>query len=322
MICSTAKEFQMKETDMSRRHFTVLSGTLIAGQIPLHGASARTAQDIVERIQTTLGGEWPLTGPDGFRAGDSHTPVQGIATTAMATMDVLKQTSKAGTNLIITYEPTFFGRQDGPAPPPSPVPTGTNGRGPGRGFFGVAADDPVYKAKKEFIEQNGLVVFRLRDHWQARKENDMVTGLAESLGWTKYRVKPDDVLYDIPAATVEDTVAMIRKRLNLRGGLRAVGDRKAQVRRVLLYPGVMTPPTMRQRYDETDLIVAGEVREWENTHYAADIYTAGKKRGLVTVGRVASEDPGMRVCAAWLKTLAGEIPVRWITTGDLYWRAV
>jgi hypothetical protein len=180
----------------------------------------------------------------------------------------------------------------------------------------------VYKAKKEFIEQNGLVVFRLRDHWQARKENDMVTGLAESLGWTKYRVKPDDVLYDIPAATAEDTVAMIRKRLNLRGGLRAVGDRKAQVRRVLLYPGVMTPATMWQRYEETDLIVAGEVREWENTHYAADIYTVGEKRGLVTVGRVASEDPGMRVCAAWLKTLAGEIPVRWITTRDLYWRAV
>jgi hypothetical protein len=115
---------------------------------------------------------------------------------------------------------------------------------------------------------------------------------------------------------------MIRKRLNLRGGLRAVGDRKARVRRVLLYPGVMTPSTMWQRYEETDLIVAGEVREWENTHYAADIYTVGEKRGLVTVGRVASEDPGMRVCAAWLKTLAREIPVRWIPTGDLYWRAV
>jgi hypothetical protein len=308
----------MKETNILRRHFTLLPGTLIAGRLPLHGASALTVQDVVERIQKSLGGEWPLTGPDGFKAGDPNTPVKGIATTAMATIGVLKQASKAGANLVITYEPIFFGRHDGPAP----VPTATNGRAPGRGFFGLAADDPVYKAKKEFIEKNGLVIFRLRDHWQARKENDMVTGLAEALGWTKYRVKPDDVLYDIPPATAEDIVALIRERLNLRGGLRAVGDRKAQVRRVLLYPGVMTPPAMWQRYGETDLMVAGEVREWENTHYAADIYTVGEKRALVTIGRVASEDPGMRVCAAWLKTLVPEIPAHWIPTGDLYWRAV
>jgi len=302
----------MNETDILRRHFTLLAGTLIAGRAPLHGASALTVQDVTRRIQTSLGGEWPPTGPDGFKAGDPTTPVKGIAATAMATMDVLKQASKAGTNLVITYEPTFFGRHDGPAPPAAQ----------GRGFAGISVDDPVYKAKKEFIEKAGLVIFRLRDHWQVRKENDMTAGLAESLGWTKYRVAPDDVLYDIPAATAEDTVALIRERLNLRGGLRAVGDRKARVRRVLLHPGVMAPATMWQRYSETDLIVAGEVREWENTHYAADIYTAGEKRGLVTIGRVASEDPGMRACAAWLGTLVKEVPARWITAGDLYWRAV
>ena len=69
-------------------------------------------------------------------------------------------------------------------------------------------------------------------------------------------------------------------------------------------------------------IVTGEVREWENTHYAADLFTAGEKRGLVTVGRVASEDPGMRACAAWLKTIVKEVPSQWIATGDLYWRAI
>ncbi len=62
-------------------------------------------------------------------------------------------------------------------------------------------------------------------------------------------------------------VAQIRRKLNLRGGLRAVGDRKATIRRVLLLPGSMQPPVMWQRYTEADLIIAGEVREWENTHY-------------------------------------------------------
>ncbi len=300
----------MNRLEISRRRFAQIAGTAAATRLPLHGADTLTAQTIVERLQSTLGGEWPATGPDGFKAGDPNTPVKGIATTAMATMDVLKKASQSGANMILTYEPTFFGRQDG-GPPPT-----------GRGAPAVAADDPVFKAKKEFIEKNGLVVFRLRDHWQSRKESDMTTGLAEALGWTKYRTKPDDVIYEIPAATTEDTVALIRKKLNLRGGLRAVGDRKAAVRRVMLYPGVLAPATVWQRYAGTDLLVTGEVREWENTHYAADMFTAGEKRALVTIGRVASEDPGMRACATWLKTIVKEVPAQWISAGDLYWRAV
>ena len=309
----------MKRMDISRRQFAQIAGTVAVARLPVHGANPLTAQAVAQRLQSTLGGEWPANGRDGFKAGDPNTPIKGIATTAMATMDVLKQASKAGANLIVTYEPTFFGRQEGP---PAATAGGTSGRGPGRGAGAVAADDPVYKAKKEFIEKNGLVVFRLHDHWRSRKESDMTTGLAEALGWRKYRIKPDDVVYEIPAATAENIVALIRNKLSLRGGLRAVGDRKALVRRVMLYPGVMTPATMWQRYSETDLMVTGEVREWENTTYAADMYSAGEKRALVTIGRVASEEPGMRACAEWLKTMVKEVPARWITAGDLYWRAV
>ena len=320
----------MKKSDVSRRHFTLLAGTLAAGRIPIGAAANVSAEEVIGRIQTSLGTERPSNSSDGFKAGDPNTPVKGIATTAMATVDVLKRASAAGANLVLTYEPTFFGRQDGPTPPAAPPPSsaaaqpnGNNARAAAaRMYFGMAADDPVYTAKKAFIEKNGLVVYRLRDGWRSRKENEMTTGLAESLGWTKYCVKPDDALYDIPKATAEGTVGYIRKKLNLRGGLRAVGDRKATVRRVLLFPGLMTPATMWQRYEETDLIIAGEVREWENTHYAADIYTVGEKRGLVTIGRVVSEDPGMRACSEWLKTVVKEMPAHWITVGDLYWRAV
>ncbi len=99
-----------------------------------------------------------------------------------------------------------------------------------------------------------------------------------------------------------------------------MGDRKATVRRVLLQPGAMTTATMWSRYSEVDMIVAGEVREWENTLYAADMFTAGEKRALVTVGRVVSEEPGMRACADWLKTVAKGVPASWIDAGDPYWR--
>jgi putative NIF3 family GTP cyclohydrolase 1 type 2 len=294
---------------ISRRRFALITGTAGVTQLAAVGGEPLTVEAVVRRIQAELGGDWPATGVDGFKAGDPSTVVKGIATTAMATLEVLKQAVKTKANLVLTYEPTFYGRADGRTPAPG-----------GRGPMGFGADDPVVKAKREFTEKNGLVVFRLRDHWQARKENDMVAGLAGALGWSSHRVKSDDAIYDIPPATAEETVALIRSKLNLRGGLRAVGDRKAIVRRILVHPGAMTPATMWQRYSTVDLIVAGEVREWENTFYAADIFAAGEKRALVTVGRVVSEEPGMRACAEWLKTVVKEVPGTWIGAGDPYWR--
>jgi putative NIF3 family GTP cyclohydrolase 1 type 2 len=233
----------------------------------------------------------------------------------MATLDVLKQAVAAQANLILTYEPAFYGRADGQA---TPSPT------PGRGPVGLNPEDPVFKAKREFIEKNGLAIFRLRDHWQQRKESEMVAAFAGALGWSGQRIVTrigtDDAVCEIPPSTAEQTVAAIRDRLKLRAGLRVVGDRQATVRRVLVHPGAMTPAAMWQRYSEVDMIVAGEVREWENTHYAADMFTAGEKRALATVGRVVSEEPGMRACAEWVKNVVKEVPAIWIGAGDPYWR--
>jgi putative NIF3 family GTP cyclohydrolase 1 type 2 len=308
----------MKFADISRRRFVQAAGAVAATPLSLTGAEAPTAQEIVERMLVSLGGQPLADGRDGFKAGDPSTPVQGIATTAMATMDVLRQAAAARTNLIFCHEPTFFCREDGPASSP-PV----DGAGGGqRRFRGLRADDAVYLAKKEFIEKNELVIYRLHDNWLSRRQRDMTTGLADALGWAKYRADPDDSLYEIPRTTAQQAVRLIRQRLNLRGGLRAVGDRTATVRRVLLLPGFTNAATMWERYAEADLTVTGEVREWENTFYAADMFTAGSKRGLVTVGRVASEDPGMRICADWIETIVEEVPTRWIPSGDLYWRAV
>jgi putative NIF3 family GTP cyclohydrolase 1 type 2 len=305
----------MYRSTVSRRQFTLLAGSLAASQVPMGAAPTVAASEFIAQVQKSLGGDWPATGVDGFKAGDPATPIRGIAVTAMATMSVLQQAAKANLNLIVTHEPTFYGRQDGPSPPP---PAGARGRGPA----GILPNDPIYKAKQDFIAKNGLVVFRLHDHWASRKENEMTTGLADALGWSKNKVAGEETMYDIPAATLEHTVASVRKKLSLRGGLRAVGDRKLRIRRVMLHPGVMPVATMWKNYDKVDLLLAGEVREWECTFYAADKQANGEKRSLVTIGRVASEEPGMMACATWLSSLDKNIPAKWISAGDPYWRAL
>jgi hypothetical protein len=71
---------------------------------------------------------------------------------------------------------------------------------------------------------------------------------------------------------------------------------------------------------ESDVLLAGETREWESVEYAQDAVASGQKKGMIMLGRVMSEDPGMSVCAEWLKALVPEVTVRWVAASDPYWR--
>src|SRR5437899_8902361 len=94
---------------LSRRNF--LAYSLAAAAVNLkHSratASPPTARDLIGRLKIAFGPTWRETATDTFHAGDPDTPVTGIATTVMATFDVLKRAAAGGKNLIITHEPTF-----------------------------------------------------------------------------------------------------------------------------------------------------------------------------------------------------------------------
>ena len=92
------------------------------------------------------------------------------------------------------------------------------------------------------------------------------------------------------------------------------------VQRVGLLPGTTPIQAALKMLPNVDVIVAGEVREWESVEYVRDKVFAAEKKGLILVGRVVSEEPGMNVCANWLKTFVSEVPIRHISAGDPYWR--
>jgi putative NIF3 family GTP cyclohydrolase 1 type 2 len=282
----------------SRRRFAGLAGTaaLAARPSPAQGGPL-TAQQVVDRIQKNAGVPWQPQSLDTFKAGDPATPVTGIATTGMATMDVLTRASKDKANLVVTLGPTFFGRQDA-----------------------LTADDPVYAAKKEFIRKNGLVVWRFTYHWRSRKPDPFATGLASVLGWTRYQVGDDVFRYDVPAVTLTALADTLAKRLKARAGIRVIGDPQTRVRRIALLPGVSTLAAAMKSLPECDVLLAGETREWETVEYAQDTVASGQKKGMIMLGRVLSEEPGMSICADWLKALVPEVPVRWMAAGDPYWR--
>ncbi len=271
-----------------------------------------TAHEVLERIQNNVGVAIPDNAVDGFKAGDPEIAVTGIAVTAMTTMDVLKQAAKRRLNLVITYENVYFGQE------PMTMPQGGGARG--RSQQPLYTNDPVYKAKKEFIDENGMAVFRFRDQWTARKDNPLARGLGEALGWSRYQVAGDPTSYQIPSVKFETLVADIRKRLNMRAGIRVVGDRKALIRKVAVVPGSITIETALKRLPEADLLITGQSQEWDITEYALDSATAGFKKGYIMLGVLVAEEPGMRACSNWIKSLVKNVPVEWIGTGDPYWR--
>jgi hypothetical protein len=99
-----------------------------------------------------------------------------------------------------------------------------------------------------------------------------------------------------------------------------VGDRQLPIRTVALLPGSTPIQAAIELLPRVDAILAGEVREWETVEYVRDTVDLGGKKSLVLVGRVVSEDPGMKVCAEWLKSVVPEVPTTWVSAGDPYWR--
>ncbi len=256
-----------------------------------------TAQQVADRIRANLGVEWRPKTVDGFKAGDPATAVTGIAVTVLATTDMLRRAADAGQNLIITQEPLYYTANDDP---------------------GNRAKDPVYLAKKAFIDEHHLVVFRFTEHWNARQPNEPAKALAAKLQWTNELADAPQT-YRIPETTLESLARQLLSRLPLRGGLRMVGQPGLQVRTVYLAPGTTSLAMAVTNLQKADAILAGEPREWEAVPYTLDTWSSDRGKGLISIGRMVSEDAGVSACAAWIRSLLPEVRVESMTVTDPYW---
>jgi putative NIF3 family GTP cyclohydrolase 1 type 2 len=293
---------------ISRRRFVKLAAISAAAPPRLYLPVTITAQEVVDRIREKIGVEWKTDTVDTLKAGAPATIVKGIVTTAMSTLDVLKQAVKAGANLVITSEPTFYSKSDASTPP-----AGRRGGPP-------APSDPVFTAKDDFIKNNGLVIWRFSDHWRSRKPDPLAIALTDTVGWSKFRSTDDPARVTIPLTTLDALASDLKKKLKARGGIRVLGAPQLKVHKIGLLPGTTPIQSALQMLPSVDTVIAGEVREWESVEYARDKVAAGEKKSLILLGRVVSEDPGMNACAQWIKTIVPELTTTWIPVGDPYWR--
>ena len=261
-----------------------------------------TASQLIERIQQNVGVPWRAQTVDTIKAGSPDTVVKGIATSMVATLDLLRRAASAGRNFIVVHEPTFY--------------SGAEDEAHARNN----AEEPLVQLKKKFIESNDLVVWRFHDHWHAQKPDGIIRGMGLALGWEKYQV-PDNVrLYHLPKTTLGELAQSIKDRLKVRA-IRAIGDPQTPVSAVAFNPG-STPIGLIQRYlsgNEVDVLVCGEPGEWDSGEYVRDTVASGKKKGMIVLGHDMSEEGGMAECARWLKTIVTEVPVEFMPAGEAFW---
>jgi putative NIF3 family GTP cyclohydrolase 1 type 2 len=259
-----------------------------------------TARELVAGIQKQVGVEWKKDTVDTFKAGNPDTPVTGVAVTMMATMDVLQRASAKGLNFVITHEPTFYAHLDTPE--------------------GIPESDAVWAEKRAFIEKHGMVVWRFHDHWHMRKPDGIEAGNVHALGWEKFQRADNQYLFVIPETTLKELAKQVSQKLGS-SVVRVVGDPAVKITKVAFSPGAAGSPREIHALEQDDVqvLMVGETREWETVEYAADAVSEGRKKALIVIGHIPSEQPGMEECARWLKGFVKDVPVEFMPARQPFW---
>jgi putative NIF3 family GTP cyclohydrolase 1 type 2 len=290
----------MRIHPLSRRSFLLASTGFAAAKGSLPQATRTlTAGQVIDRIKANVGVPWRAQTVDNIIVGTAETPVKGIATTMMATLDVIQRAAASGKNLIITHESTFFSHQD---------------------RTDQILQDQTYQFKLNFLNQRNMTVFHFHDHWHGRRPDGVATGMIRELGWEKNADAQNPRMFTFPGTPLARFAREIETKLKIRT-MRVVGDPELPVKRVLASWGnvSLTPGIPFLSRPDVDVLIVGETHEWELVEYAQDAISSGQKKALIVLGHVVSEQAGMKYCAEWLKGFIDEIPIEFIAAPEPFW---
>ena len=260
-------------------------------------------------------------GCDGYKSGDPSKECTGIACALVPTIDVIRKTAELGCNFLYIHEVSYYLTPDFPE---------------WRGGF----RNKIYEEKRRLLDENGIVVFRDHDHTHAHQPDGIFTGVIKYLGWEPYQIEklsiPHGYLFDLPETTVEELNAHLMEKIDMRG-TRYIGRPDAKVSRVAivahLYPnafgeekeenGIYTDYSteiIRLMEEEgVQVIIPGEIIEWNLLSYIADAAMLGKNVACLNIGHFNFEELGAKYAADWIGELCGHaVPIHYVHTGEMW----
>jgi putative NIF3 family GTP cyclohydrolase 1 type 2 len=291
---------------ISRREFVIVGGAVAGSTLFPKFALGQdlegklTAGEVFERIKQHVGIPWRERTVDKIVTGDASVPVQGIASVMMATMDVVQRCAAEGKNMIISHETAVYLQQDD---------------------TDDIQDNPVLLDKQDFMKKHNIVIMRFHDHWHGMHPDGIATGMVKQLGWEKNLDDPSNPKrLTFPGIPLAKLAQQIQDKLQTRT-TRVVGHPDLPINKVQTSWGFCSrqPGINIISQPEIELFICGETREWEVVEFVWDAYHQGKKKALIMVGHVMSEQGGMLYCADWLKGFIPEVPVGYVATKEPCW---
>ncbi|MCC7164722.1 MAG: Nif3-like dinuclear metal center hexameric protein [Anaerolineae bacterium] len=230
---------------------------------------------------------------DTFKVGDTSRELSGIIVCFLATARVIEHAAKIGANLIITHEPLFYNHLD---------------------ETDWLENDAVFRSKQALLAKHQLVVWRFHDYLHSIPPDSTVVGLMNELGWQPDTSADKLAFTNIPPTSLGELAKMVQARLGLRT-IRLVGSLNLSCRRVAVLPGF--PPARWQigaLNAGADVLIAGEIHEWETSEYVRDANALGHHKGVIVIGHAASEEPGMRMMTKWIAEKLPDVPIQFVPT--------
>lgn len=233
---------------------------------------------------------------DTLKSGSRDLVVTGIVTTMFATVEVIRKAIAAKANFIIAHEPTFYNHED---------------------KTDWLETDDVYQYKRELLQQHNIAVWRNHDYVHSVNPDGVGTGVLKQLGWTSYYNGNEDAIVTIPSTNLSALIKHLKDKLFIKQ-VRYIGDANQSCKKVLLLPGAAGGKTQISLVSKTkpDVLICGEIQEWETAEYIRDARAKGDKVSLVVLGHIASEEPGSEWMLAWLKQNVSSVPAMHIPAGN------
>ncbi len=264
--------------------------------------SKLTIQQVINLILKEIPGAPFQQTVDTIKSGDGNQIVRGIVSTMFATVDVIKQAASLNANFIIAHEPTYYSHLDETS---------------------WLEKDPVFQFKRELLERHKIVVWRFHDYWHTHKPDGVLMGVLTKLGWNNYYNAQNPPLITLPSAiTLDSVVDLCKKSLGIRQ-VRIIGDLKRNCKRIAFLPGAAGGTTQIKllQKEKPDVLIVGEVNEWETAEYIRDAQAMGSLMSLIVLGHAESEEPGMQWLVSWLQPKVNNVKVTHIASHNPFMEA-
>jgi putative NIF3 family GTP cyclohydrolase 1 type 2 len=302
------KNLSLDPGDQSRRKFIYNVTTAVGAGIVLSApmvsnaagfiktADTYTVQQVIDLFMKQVpGAPFPNT-VDTIKTGSPDTVVTGIVTSMFATIEVIRKTIDLGANFIIVHEPTFYNHTDA---------------------TDWIKDDDVYQYKRDLLDKHQIAVWRNHDTIHTLKPDGVTKGVLEQLEWQQYADHDIPNILTVPTTSLKDIIGHVKEKLHIEK-VRFIGDPAQSCTKVLFMPGAAGGTRQIQTTSriKPDVMICGEIAEWETAEYMRDARAKGDNISLVVLGHIASEEPGSAFMYQWIKEHTPSIKVTHVYCGN------